>query len=335
MNILVTGGAGFIGSHTCKALSKAGYQPVTFDNLSTGHAESVQWGPLIVGDLGDHSALRSLFRRFQFSGVIHFAASAYVGESTEHPGKYYRNNLVNSLNLLDAMVEGGVPSIVFSSTCATYGVPSRTPISEDHPQNPCNPYGETKLAVERALNWYRSAYGLNYVILRYFNAAGADPDGDIGEVHDPETHLIPIVLDAATGKKDYVRVFGYDYPTSDGSAVRDYVHVTDLADAHVKALSLLNQGSTAEAFNLGTGQGTSVLEVIEHVETAVGQRVPVKMEARREGDPPELIADSSKALRGLLWTPQYSSMETRGRTALNFQKLGWRGRKPQVVAGGR
>ena len=228
-NILVTGGAGYIGSHTCKALADAGYTPVTFDNLVYGHEWAVKWGPLIEGDLADGDLLRKTLQEYDIGAVIHFAAYAYVGESMQDPGKYFRNNVTNTINLLDAMVERGIGQIVFSSTCATYGTPERVPIDEQHPQHPVNPYGETKLVIERALHWYSQAHKLRAAALRYFNAAGADPDAGIGEDHDPETHLIPLVIETALGRRSHVDIFGTDYPTPDGSAVRDYIHVTDLA----------------------------------------------------------------------------------------------------------
>jgi len=304
MKVLVTGGAGYIGSHTCKALATAGITPVTYDNLSTGHAWAVQWGPLITGDLSDPAQLRSTIRKHGATGVLHFAASAAVGESVHDPRKYYRNNLINSIELFDAMVENGVRHIVFSSTCATYGVPQSDYLDEEHPQLPVNPYGDTKLAIERALKWYGQAYGIKSACLRYFNAAGADPDGDIGECHQPETHLIPLVLDAAFDRTRPVSIFGTDYPTPDGSAVRDYVHVSDLANAHVAALLLLFAGGSSTALNLGTGRGHSVREVIDAVERVTGRTVPTALAPRRAGDPPRLVAAAKRARRELKWIPQ-------------------------------
>lgn len=310
MNILVTGGAGYIGSHTAKSLAIAGHQPIVIDNLSYGHEWAVQWGPFERGDLGDVEWLRSVFGRHRIEAVIHFAASAYVGESMTDPRKYFRNNTVNTLNLLDVMLAHGVRQFVFSSTCATYGIPEQVPIDESHPQRPVNPYGESKLMVERILHWYGHAYGLTSVPLRYFNASGADPDGEIGEDHDPETHLIPLVIDAARGTRPAVGVFGTDYPTPDGTAIRDYIHVTDLADAHVRALEYLVRGGTSTAVNLGTGRGHSVREVIETVERVSGRRVPRTDSPRRAGDPPQLVADARRAGDVLGWSPRYAALET-------------------------
>ncbi|HUC12230.1 MAG TPA: UDP-glucose 4-epimerase GalE, partial [Stellaceae bacterium] len=261
-SILVTGGAGYIGSHACKRLAHAGYRPVVYDNLSRGHREAVRWGPLVEGDLADGARLRAAIVEYRVAAVMHFAAYAYVGESVTNPALYYRNNLAGSLSLLEAMRESGVGEIVFSSTCATYGTPDIVPIRESAPQSPVNPYGETKLAIERALHWYGQAYGLRSVALRYFNAAGADPEGEIGECHEPETHLVPLVLQAALGQRSHIDIFGTDYPTPDGTAIRDYVHVDDLATAHLRALERLRGGGDSIAVNLGTGSGCSVREVI-------------------------------------------------------------------------
>ncbi len=315
MQVLVTGGAGYIGSHTAKHLAENGDQPVVLDNLRHGHAWAVRWGPLIEMDLADREGLRSVFQRHRIDAVIHFAAFAYVGESMQAPAEYFRNNVVNTLNLLDAMRGAGVGRIVFSSTCATYGNPERVPMAEDHPQRPVNPYGESKLMVEKLLQWYGHAYGLAWTALRYFNAAGADPGGEIGEVHDPETHLIPRAIAAARGDLPALELFGTDYPTPDGTAVRDYIHVTDLASAHRKALTRLERGAGSAVFNLGTGQGHSVREVISAVNRAGGCALPVKESPRRAGDPPALVADSSLAQRELEWTPRYSSLDTIVETA--------------------
>ena len=255
-NILVTGGAGYIGSHACKALAGAGYRPIAYDNLIYGHREAVRWGPLVEADLADRLRLAATLAEHDISAVMHFAAFAYVGESMTKPGLYFRNNLVNTLGLLDEMVTAGVRHIVFSSTCATYGTPERTPITEDTPQRPVNPYGESKLMVERALHWYGEAHGLRYAALRYFNAAGADPDGEIGEDHDPETHLIPLILDTAIGRRQRIDIYGTDYPTSDGTAVRDYIHVQDLAEAHVAAIGHLGGGGESSASISGPAPGT-------------------------------------------------------------------------------
>lgn len=305
--VIVTGGAGYIGSHTCKALARAGYTPVAFDNLSRGHRDLVKWGPLVRGDLLDTEALNLAFEAHKPVAVVHFAALAYVGESFQEPGLYYRNNVVGTLNLLDAVVAHGVRSIVFSSSCATYGVPDNVPIPEDHRQNPINPYGNTKLACERAIKDYAAGHGMRYALLRYFNAAGADPEGEAREHHDPETHLIPLALRAARGG-DTLRVFGDDYPTVDGTCVRDYVHVTDLADAHVRALERLTSGGDSIACNLGTGTGSSVREVIDTVEKVTGSPVVHEINPRRPGDPPELVAAPGLARQALGWTPKRSGL---------------------------
>jgi UDP-glucose-4-epimerase GalE len=318
MKVLVTGGAGYIGSHTAKALAATGITPVTYDNLSTGHAWAVQWGPLITGDLSDTALLRSTILKYDVKAVLHFAASAAVGESVRNPRKYYRNNLFNSIDLFDAMVDTGVKHIVFSSTCATYGDPQSDYLDEAHPQLPVNPYGETKFAIERALHWYGGAYGIKSVCLRYFNAAGADPDGDIGECHDPETHLIPLVLDAAFDQTRPVSIFGTDYPTPDGSAIRDYIHVSDLAEAHVSALRFLMGGGPSTALNLGTGKGYSVRDVIRAVERVTGHPVRTVLAPRRAGDPPRLVAAASRAKSELNWIPQ-RGLDDIVQTAWNFR----------------
>ena len=307
--ILVTGGAGYIGSHACKALAKAGYEPVAYDNLVYGHRESVKWGPLIEGDLADRTLLAETICRYNIAAVIHFAAYAYVGESVEKPEKYFQNNVVNSFGLMEVLQQTGVKSIVFSSTCATYGLPEQMPIREETPQKPVNPYGETKLMIEKALYWFGVAHGLKYVALRYFNAAGADPDGEIGECHDPETHLIPLILDAAMGRRAQIDVFGTDYPTPDGSAVRDYIHVQDLAEAHVRALNYLELGGDSVALNLGTGIGHSVRETIEAARRITGRPIHARETARRAGDPPVLVADATRARETLGWTPQLASLD--------------------------
>lgn len=307
--VIVTGGAGYIGSHACKALHAAGFVPVTYDSLEHGHQEAVKWGPLEVGELENTAALDRLFDEYKPSAVMHFAAFAYVGESVLAPEKYYRNNVWGSMCLLDCMRKNGVAKLVFSSTCATYGVPETVPITEDHPQNPVNPYGFTKLAVERMITDYSHAHGLQYVILRYFNAAGADPDLEIGEDHDPEPHLIPNALRATNEAGEPLRVFGTDYDTQDGTCIRDYIHVSDLADAHVAALNLIQNPNTSGAYNLGTGRGYSVLDVIEAVSAVTGREVKSVRVDRRAGDPPVLIADSSRALKDLGWSPKYPSLE--------------------------
>lgn len=318
--ILVTGGAGYIGSHTCKALAAAGYLPVTIDNLVYGHEWAVKWGPFERGDVGDSDFLRDIIRRHRIAAVVHFAAYAYVGESMTEPGKYFRNNVINSLSLLEAMHASGVKNLVFSSTCATYGVPEQIPIGEDHPQHPVNPYGESKLFVERAMQWYGQAHGLRSVALRYFNAAGADPDGEIGEDHDPETHLIPLTIAAALGQGPSLRIFGTDYPTPDGTAIRDYVHVTDLASAHVKALEYLQRGGESTALNLGTGTGHSVREVVAAVERASSRTVPTLESPRRPGDPPQLVAAPGRTREVLGWQPLFSDIDTIVSTALRWHE---------------
>jgi UDP-glucose-4-epimerase GalE len=315
MAVLVTGGAGYIGSHAAKALSKDGFQPVVLDNLSRGHREAVQWGPLVKADVGDRAALRKTLREYSIDAVLHFAAFAYVGESMQAPGRYFENNVVSTLNLLEAMREEQVKKIVFSSSCATYGHPRHIPISEDHMQQPVNPYGESKLMVERLLHWYSSIHGFAAVALRYFNAAGADPEGELGECHDPETHLIPLALSAALGSTGALDIYGSDYDTPDGTPVRDYLHVSDLADAHVAALRYLNAGGPSDAFNLGTGVGYSVREVAKMVEQVARKKVPVRECPRRSGDPASLIADASKAARVLSWRPQCSGLDQIVRTA--------------------
>jgi len=314
-NILVTGGAGYIGSHTAKALARAGYRPVTYDSLVYGHRHAVKWGPFIEGDIADTAKLERVIKDEAIDAIVHFAAFAYVGESVTKPEIYFQNNVVGSLSLLDAMRHTGVKPIVFSSTCATYGMPDRMPITEETLQRPINPYGETKLMIERALAWYGPAHDIRSVSLRYFNACGADPEGEIGEEHNPETHLIPLILDAALGKRAAIDVFGTDYPTPDGTAVRDYIHVQDLADAHVKALAYLFEGGATTQVNLGTGTGNSVTEVIDAVERVTGRKVPKRLVARRAGDPPELVADPSKANSLLGWKPRMSDIDSIIRTA--------------------
>jgi UDP-glucose-4-epimerase GalE len=318
--ILVTGGAGYIGSQACKALAKAGYEPITYDNLSRGHREAVRWGPFVEGDLADRTKIAETIRRHGVGAVMHFAAFAYVGESMTKPQLYFHNNVGNTLTLLDAMLEAEVRRIVFSSTCATYGIPEKVPMDEATPQRPINPYGETKLMMERALYWYGAAYGIRSVALRYFNAAGADPDGETGEAHDPETHLIPLILDAALGRRPDVQVFGTDYETRDGTAIRDYIHVTDLADAHVKAVQYLERGGETTAINLGTGEGHTVKEVIDAVERVTGRKVPRREVERRAGDPPSLVADAARAGAVLSWRPRMSDLDSIVGTAWNWHR---------------
>jgi UDP-arabinose 4-epimerase len=320
VNILITGGAGYIGSHAAKTLLKSGFQPIVVDSLVRGHREAVKFGPLIVSDIGDRAALDSVFRQYPIEAVVHFAAFAYVGESMRAPNLYFHNNVGSTLTLLEAMREHGVRKIVFSSTCATYGDPQQIPIPEEHPQRPVNPYGESKLMVERLLHWYGVAFGLEWVALRYFNAAGADPEGELGEQHEPETHLIPLAIAAAMNSIERLDIFGTDYDTEDGTAVRDYLHVTDLAEAHVAALRYLQEGNPSAAFNLGTGLGHSVRDVTSMVEHISGRKVPTREIARRSGDPACLIADARKAANLLRWHPAHSSLEEIVHTAWNWKE---------------
>jgi UDP-arabinose 4-epimerase len=308
-HVLLTGGAGYIGSHTAKALAASGFVPITYDNLSRGHRWAVQWGPLVEGDIGDQAKLTETIRTYDISAILHFAALAYVGESMAHPELYFRNNVTGSLALFDAAIQTGVRHLVFSSTCATYGTPANPPITEDTPQSPINPYGETKLVIEHALRWYACAHPLTWVILRYFNAAGADADGHLGELHEPEPHLIPLMIDAALGGRT-IDIFGNDYPTRDGTCVRDYIHVTDLADAHVRALDYLVHGGASIALNLGTGEGSSVLEVLQSVQKVTRKEVPYHIAPRRPGDPAVLVADSSLAQRTLGWHHRPAALES-------------------------
>jgi UDP-arabinose 4-epimerase len=303
--ILVTGGAGYIGSHTCKALAQDGYLPVVYDNLSAGHADAVQWGPLEMGDCSDRTRLDAVITRHHPVAVIHFAAFAYVGESVNDPAKYYRNNVAGALTLLEAMHAHSIPSIIFSSSCATYGIPQHIPIPDDHAQMPINPYGRTKLMVEQMLADFSAAYGLHYAALRYFNASGADPDGAIGETHDPEPHLIPRVLAVAAGKCPSIEIYGNDYATTDGTCIRDYVHVCDLAQAHVLALDYIGKTKKNLCCNIGTGKGASVAEIIAMAEKITGRPIPVTIAPRRPGDPPELVAAAGRARELLQWQPRF------------------------------
>jgi len=316
--ILVTGGAGYIGSHTCKALAAAGYAPVVLDNLSTGHRWAVKWGPLITADIADRARVSQTLKAFGIEAVVHFAAHAYVGESVEHPRKYFDNNVGKTLALLDTLLDAGIDKFIFSSSCATYGIAQHLPITEDHPQAPINPYGATKLFVEQILPWYERAYRMRHVSLRYFNAAGADPDGELGEDHTPETHLIPLVITAAQGVNAAVEIFGTDYDTDDGTAVRDYVHVCDLAAAHVRAVDYLLAGGPSVSVNLGTGRGYSIRDVIAAVEAVGGRPVPVIHRSRRAGDPAALVANPRRARTALQWTPQMSDLHTIVRTACDW-----------------
>src|SRR5438445_134730 len=324
MRILVTGGAGYIGSHAVRLFLARGHDVWVYDNLSMGHRAAVPADRLIVADLNETQRLDHALLMNRIEAVVHFAAFAYVGESVKDPGKYYQNNLVNTLNLMECMRRHGVWRLVFSSTCATYGIPQQVPITEDEPQRPINPYGNAKLAVERALVDYAAAYGWSYAALRYFNASGASPDGTIGEDHDPETHLIPLVLQTALGRRTHIEVFGTDYPTPDGTCIRDYIHVDDLAEAHLLALEKLRSGKGLR-YNLGTGRGYSVREVIRTVEEVTGKPVPVKEGPRRPGDPPALVAASGPAQRDLGWRPCYTELRPIVETAWRWHKAHPRG----------
>ena len=319
-SILVTGGAGYIGAHACKTLAEAGYTPIAYDNLVYGHTQSVKWGPLEEGDISDRQRLESVLQKYKPTAVLHFAAYAYVGESVENPAKYYRNNTAGTLTLLESMIKYGINRIIFSSTCATYGMPEQIPISEDHPQYPINPYGRSKLMIEWILRDFAMAYNLKFVSLRYFNAAGADPHADIGEDHNPETHLIPLVLNAALERIDHLEIFGTDYDTADGTCIRDYIHVADLADAHLLALEYLNDGGKSEVFNLGNGNGFSVREVIAAAGDLTGCDIPYVESPRRPGDPPILIGSSDKIRKTLGWAPVHCSIENIIETAWRWHK---------------
>jgi UDP-arabinose 4-epimerase len=318
--ILVTGGAGYIGAHCCRALAEAGYRPVCFDNLSTGHRDFVRWGPLVVGDLSEVDAVKDVLAAYKIAAVMHFAAFSQVGESVIDPQKYYINNVGGTLALLQAVLEHGCKSIVFSSTGAVYGNAGRDPIAEDAVGHTLNPYGMSKLTIERILADYRSAYALNSICLRYFNASGAEPTGTIGELRDPETHLIPRALMAVQGYVGDFAIFGDDYDTPDGTAIRDYIHVVDLAAAHVTAINSLIQGSTGGVYNLGTGAGYSVRQVLAAIKTETGRHVPQVLKARRAGDPAILVADPSAAKRSLGFVPTSSDLQTIVRSAWNWHQ---------------
>jgi len=325
--ILVTGGAGYIGSHACKALAAAGHTPVAYDNLVHGHRWAVRWGPLEVGDIADRARLDAVIAEWRPDAVMHFAAYALVGESVADPGKYYRNNVAGTLTLLEAMRDHGIDRLVFSSSCATYGLPEYCPIDENHPQRPINSYGASKLMVERMLTDFSAAHGLRAATLRYFNAAGADPDGQIGESHDPETHLIPLVLEAALGLRPEVVIHGEDYDTPDGTCIRDYVHVDDLAQAHLLALSALDgRAPGLSAYNLGNGRGFSVREVIAAVESVTGLQVAVCIGPRRLGDPAVLVGDAMRVRFELGWHPEYTELE-------RIVASAWRWLKARQTAG--
>lgn len=321
MKILVTGGAGYIGSHACKALATRGFEPVTYDNLSRGHRWAAKWGPLEVGEISDESRLREVLDRHRPAAVMHFAAYAYVGESMENPLLYYQNNVAGSAALLRVIVDWGIIPLVFSSTCATYGIPESIPIPENHPQRPINPYGFSKLAVERILADVDRAHGLRSISLRYFNAAGADPDGDVGEAHEPEPHLVPRVLAAARDGTP-MTVYGDDYDTPDGTCIRDYIHVTDIADAHVRALDHLLSGGPGCALNLANAQGHSVRQVIDAAQNICGKRIGIERAPRRPGDPPVLVGSAERAHALLGWTPARSALETQIADAWNWMQKG-------------
>lgn len=316
--VLVTGGAGYVGSHCCRAFKEAGWTVVVFDNFSRGWPDMVQFGAVHEGDILDSRALDAAFAKYKPDAVAHFAAFAYVGESVDHPGMYYENNTLGTVRLLDAMARAGVDKIIFSSTCATYGVPPTVPITEDLPQAPINPYGMSKLFVEKVLDDYETAHGIRSVKLRYFNAAGASADGKIGERHEPETHLIPLCIEGVLKDDFTLTVFGEDFDTRDGTCVRDYIHVQDLADAHLKALDYLDGDGASDAFNLGTGTGTTVMEIVQSVERVTGKRVRRQAGPRRPGDPPVLVASAAKAERILGWRPRHSDIDTIIQTALDW-----------------
>jgi UDP-glucose 4-epimerase len=319
MRILVVGGAGYIGSHMVKMLLNAGHHVITLDNLSSGHRDAVLGGTFIEGDLADTACLKQVFEQHQPEAVMHFASYIQVGESVRKPDIYYRNNVANTLNLLDTMLEFDVKKFIFSSTAAVFGEPDYVPIDEAHPNRPLNPYGRSKWMIEQVLADYDKAYDLHSVCLRYFNAAGADPEGQLGERHDPETHLIPLILQAASGRRENIQVFGKDYDTADGTCIRDYIHIVDLCSAHLAALEYLNKGGSSDCFNLGNGSGFSVQEVIDAVEKVSGRHVTVINGPRREGDPARLVADAKRARSILDWHPEYTSLETIVRHAWQWE----------------
>lgn len=317
-SVLIVGGAGYIGSHVAKAAAMAGYEPIVLDNLSAGHRWAVQWGPFVQADCRDPDALTRTIRIYRPHTVVHLAGLTSVAESMRAPARYYEENFCGSLALLRAMIESDCRNIVFSSTAAVYGEPLQLPVAESHPLQPCNPYGETKLAVERAIAWHARAYGIRYAILRYFNAAGADPDGEIGEEHTPETHLIPLAILAALGRADRLRIFGRHYPTADGTAIRDFVHVTDLAAAHIAGIDHLLAGGSDLAVNVGTGMGASILDVLAAVRDILGKSVPFETAEPRAGDPAILIAGGDLIKSRLSWVPRYSGLTDIVRSATNW-----------------
>jgi len=320
VKILVSGGAGYIGSHTVRTLNGAGYEVIIYDNLVRGHKKAIEGYNFIEGDTAEVDKLSRVLTENGVEAVMHFAAHSLVGESVEKPALYYRNNVLGGLSLLEALIKARIKYFIFSSSAAVYGETEQIPIEEHQPLQPTNPYGETKVVIENALAYYERAYGLKSVSLRYFNAAGASPDENIGEDHDPETHLIPLVLQAACGQRDKITVFGDNYPTADGSAVRDYIHICDLAQAHLLALKALVDGAPSTAYNLGNGNGYSVLEVIKMAEKVTGNRIPYEIGPRRTGDPAVLVASAEKAIKELGWKPQYAALETIIETAWKWHK---------------
>ena len=319
-NILIVGGAGYIGSYMCKYLAKNGYNPIVLDNLVYGHRQAVKWGPFIAGQMADTKLLDQIFKEHPIAAVMHFAAFCYVGESVDDPGKYYQNNVAATITLLEEMLKKNIKNFIFSSSCAVYGEPVEIPITEQHPYNPINPYGRSKLMVEQILQDFRAAYGLEYVALRYFNAAGADPEGEIGEEHNPETHLIPLVLKTALGQRETINIFGDDYATKDGTCIRDYIHIDDLAQAHLLALDRLLNGLPGGQYNLGNGDGHSVKEVIEVARKITSKQIPAKIVQRRPGDPAVLIGSSEKAFKELGWKPQFADLNAIVETAWQWHK---------------
>ena len=319
MKILVVGGAGYIGSHMVKQLALSNHEVITLDNLSCGYKDAVKYGELVIGDLGNANVLDQLFSKHKFDAVMHFAAFIEVGESVIDPAKYYRNNVSNTQVLLDAMVKYDIKHFIFSSTAAIFGEPQYTPIDEAHPQSPINPYGRTKLMVEQILEDYDTAYGLKSTCMRYFNAAGADPDGELGERHNPESHLVPLILQAASGRREDIKIFGHDYPTDDGTCVRDYVHINDLCEAHSLALARMQKTGVSARYNLGNGQGFSVQQVIDAAKAVSGKDFKVIVTDRRAGDPAVLVADSTLAKKELSWQPKFDQLENIIETAWQWE----------------
>jgi len=320
MNILVTGGAGYIGSHTCKLLFELGHKPIVLDNLSNGRSEFVKWGPFIEGDIIDSGLVLTIVHKYKIESVIHFAANAYVGESILNPRKYYNNNVISSISFINTIVDAGIKFIVFSSSCSVYGIPQYNPIDEKHPCNPINPYGESKLIIENLLKWYGKVYNFNSISLRYFNAAGADPESVIGECHDPETHLIPLAIQSTLKDQPYLKIFGADYKTKDGTAIRDYIHVKDIAKAHIAAIIELKNGLETSVVNLGRGEGSSVFEVIETIENISGLKINYQIKSRREGDPSVLISSNDYSKTLLNWLPDYKNLESIIKTSWDWHK---------------